>query len=143
MICNTLIESLLRRDPTRVVTFEVDPVLSLSADKSLLTTALSCLLENAWKFTSKKPEAWIKVGVQAGKTPGEVVLVVSDNGCGFDEAYIDKLFKVFQRLHSSAEFSGNGLGLAIVKRVADRHGGRVWAKTDETGASFYIAFPQN
>lgn len=143
VICNTLIESLLRRDPTRVVTFEVDPVLSLSADKSLLTTALSCLLENAWKFTSKKPEAWIKVGVQAGKTPGEVVLVVSDNGCGFDEAYIDKLFKVFQRLHSSAEFSGNGLGLAIVKRVADRHGGRVWAKTDETGASFYIAFPQN
>ena len=140
--CNSLIESFRQRDPQRAVTFEMNADLLLSADKHLLITALSCLLENAWKFTSKKSEAWIKVGLHASKSSDEIVLEVSDNGSGFDAAYIDKLFKVFQRLHSSADFVGNGLGLAIVKRVADRHGGRVWAKTDETGASFFISFPQ-
>ncbi|HAL39150.1 MAG TPA: PAS domain-containing sensor histidine kinase, partial [Polaromonas sp.] len=102
-----------------------------------------CLLENAWKFTSKKTEAWIKVALLPGKTPGELVLQVTDNGAGFDAAYSAKLFTAFQRLHSSADFSGNGLGLAIVKRVAARHGGHVWAETSEqAGASFFMAFPQ-
>ena len=143
LACSGVIENLRRRDPGRVVTFEMDAGLVLSADKHLLITALSCLLENAWKFTSKKSESWIKVGLHSGKSSNEIVLEVSDNGSGFDVAYIDKLFKVFQRLHSSADFVGNGLGLAIVKRVADRHGGRVWAKTNETGASFFISFPQD
>lgn len=142
LACRNVMENLRRRDPGRMVAFEMDVGLLLSADKHLLITALSCLLENAWKFTSKKSEGWIKVGLHAGKSSNEIVLEVSDNGSGFDAAYIDKLFKVFQRLHSSADFVGNGLGLAIVKRVADRHGGRVWAKTNETGASFFMSFPQ-
>ena len=142
LACSGVMENLRRRDPGRVVTFEMDVGLLLSADKHLLITALSCLLENSWKFTSKKSEGWIKVGLHADISPNEIVLEVSDNGSGFDAAYIDKLFKVFQRLHSSADFVGNGLGLAIVKRVADRHGGRVWAKTNETGASFFMSFPQ-
>jgi len=70
------------------------------------------------------------------------VLQVSDNGNGFDPSYSDKLFTAFQRLHSAADFPGNGLGLAIVKRVAETHGGRVWAETSATGASFFMAFPQ-
>ena len=141
-VCRVLINEYRKRDPSRVVTVEMDGTLELMADKPLLITALACLLENAWKFTSKKPEAWIKVALLPGKSAGERVLAVSDNGTGFDAAYADKLFKVFQRLHSSADFPGSGLGLAIVQRVAERHGGRAWGETEPHGASFFIAFPQ-
>ena len=114
----------------------------VAADKSLLVIALSCLLDNAWKFTSKKVDAWIKVAVIAGDRPGELVLQVSDNGEGFETAYSDKLFVAFQRLHSGADYPGNGLGLVTVLRVAERHGGRVWAQSTPNGASFYMALPQ-
>jgi PAS domain S-box-containing protein len=142
-MCNAIIADLRKRDPGRVVMFEVETTLPLAGDERLMVTALACLLENAWKFTSKKTEAWIKVALLPGKTPGELVLRVTDNGAGFDAAYSAKLFTAFQRLHSSADFSGNGLGLAIVKRVAARHGGHVWAETTEqAGASFFMALPQ-
>ena len=131
------------RDPTRNVTIEMTGSLMLVGHKNLLTTALSCLLGNAWKFTSRKPEAWIKIGVQPGKAVGERVLVVADNGVGFDPVYGGNLFTAFQRLHSSADFPGNGLGLAIIKRVAQIHGGTVWAESaDKVGASFFMALPQ-
>jgi len=146
-VCRALVDDLRKRDPGRTVTIEMDASLPLVGDKGLLATALACLLENAWKFTSKKAEAWIKVGLMPGSKPGELVLMVSDNGAGFDAAYTSKLFTAFQRLHSSAEFPGNGLGLAIVKRVAARHGGNVWAETagqgqGQAGASFFMALPQ-
>lgn len=142
-LCKLLIADLRRREPDRVVMLELDPSQTLLADKILFTSALTCLLDNAWKFTARKAEGWIRVTLLPGKVPHETVLQVSDNGAGFDEAYSDKLFTAFQRLHSSAEFPGNGLGLAIVKGVAERHGGRVWAKTSPTGASFYMVFPQS
>ena len=104
--------------------------------------ALTCLLENAWKFTTKKPDGWISVAIFASETHCELVLQVSDNGEGFDVAYGDKLFLPFQRLHSAADFPGNGLGLVTVKRVAETHGGRVWAESSPTGASFYMTLPQ-
>ena len=142
-VCRSLVADLRKRDPGRVVAIEMAANLPLVGDRRLLATALACLLENAWKFTSKKTEAWIKVGLLPGKAPGELVLAVSDNGAGFDAAYSGKLFTAFQRLHSSADFSGNGLGLAIVKGVAARHGGEVWAETtDQGGASFFMALPQ-
>lgn len=142
-VCHSLQVDLLKRDPDRVVTLEIEDSLPLMGDRRLLETALACLLENAWKFTAKKTEAWIKVGVLPGNVSGELILRVSDNGAGFDAAYSGKLFTAFQRLHSSADFSGNGLGLAIVKRVADLHGGRVWAESNEqAGASFFMALPQ-
>lgn len=140
-LCGPLVDDLRAREPGRVVVVEIEPGLTLPADRLLLVTALSCLLENAWKFTSKRPEGWIRVALLPGKKTGEQVLQVSDNGTGFDVAYADKIFAPFQRLHSSADFPGNGLGLAIVKRVADRHGGTVWAETNPTGASFFMAFP--
>ena len=142
-LCGALVDDLRTRDPGRVVTVEVEVGLTLAADRRLLVTALACLLENAWKFTSKKPEGWIRVALLPGKTPDEKVLQVSDNGTGFDAGYSDKIFTPFQRLHSSADFPGNGLGLAIVKRVADGHGGSAWAETNPTGASFFMAFPQD
>ncbi len=143
VLCGTLVDELRASEPGRVVAVEAEAGLMLTADRRLLVTALGCLLENAWKFTSKKPEGWIRVALLPGKTPGEKVLQVSDNGTGFDAAYASKIFTPFQRLHSSADFSGNGLGLAIVKRVAERHGGHVWAETGPTGASFFMSFPQH
>ena len=141
-ICRAIVEDLRGGDLSRSVTFEMEANMSLWGDRYLLTTAMACLLENAWKFTSKKAEGWIKVGLQPGKTTGELVMVITDNGAGFDPVYTEKLFTAFQRLHSSADFPGNGLGLAIVKRVAERHKGSVWAQTDKFGASFFMAFPQ-
>ena len=141
-VCKAIVEDLRGGDLNRSVTFETDASMSLWGDRQLLTTAMACLLENAWKFTSKRDEGWIKVGLQPGKTAGEVVMVITDNGAGFDPVYTEKLFTAFQRLHSSADFPGNGLGLAIVKRVADRHRGSVWAQSDKFGASFFMALPQ-
>ncbi len=141
-LCKLLIADFRRRDPGRVVMMELDTARPIVADKILLTRALTCLLDNAWKFTARKAEGWIRVALLPGKVPDETVLQVSDNGVGFDAAYTDKLFTAFQRLHSSADFPGNGLGLAIVKSVAERHSGRVWAETSPTGASFCMVFPQ-
>ena len=141
-LCAAIVDDLRLRDPERTVTLEMNARTTVAADKSLLVIALSCLLDNAWKFTSKKVDAWIKVAVIAGDRPSDRVLQVSDNGEGFDPAYRDKLFVAFQRLHSGADYPGHGLGLVTVLRVAERHGGRVWAESTPNGASFYMALPQ-
>ncbi|MDB5842836.1 MAG: sensor signal transduction histidine kinase [Polaromonas sp.] len=142
-VCRTLLADLRKLDPDRDVTVELDGSLMLVGNRGLLTIALFCLLDNAWKFTAKKSEAWIKVGLLPGKLPGERVLMVADNGAGFDPVYSGNLFTAFQRLHSSADFPGNGLGLAIIKRVAQVHGGTVWAESaDQMGASFFMSLPQ-
>jgi PAS domain S-box-containing protein len=142
VLCDAILQDLRARHPNRAVTFESSASRSVVAIKGLLVIALTCLLENAWKFTGKKPDGWISVAILSGGTPGELVLQVSDNGEGFDATYSDKLFTAFQRLHSAADYPGNGLGLITVKRVAERHGGRVWAESTPTGASFYMALPQ-
>jgi signal transduction histidine kinase len=142
-VCRRLMDDLRKREPGRQVMLETEPTLPLVGDKALLVTALACLIDNAWKFTSKKEQGWIKVGLMPGKTPNDRVLFVSDNGAGFDAAHADKLFKAFQRLHSSADFPGSGLGLAIVERVAELHGGEVWGVTAaNAGASFFLSLPQ-
>lgn len=141
-ICDSLIEELHSHHPGRDITVEVASGLMLRGDRVLVTTALKALLDNAWKFTSKKPESWVRISLRPTERPEERILQVSDNGTGFDAAYTDILFTAFKRLHSSSVFPGNGLGLAIVKRVADRHGGRVWAETSATGASFSMSFPR-
>ena len=140
-VCSDLVDDLRKRDPKRVVAVELPAGQTVVADRGLLTAALACLLTNAWKFTSKRADGWIGIAVLPGKSPHEAVLQISDNGPGFDAAYSTKLFTAFQRLHSSADFPGNGLGLAIVKRVAERHGGHVWAETAATGASFFMSLP--
>ena len=140
--CQAVVASLRKRDPARVVTIEMPTSLRVVGDSHRLAAAVGCLLENAWKFSSRKSEAWIQLGLSPGKAAGEVILEVSDNGAGFDSAYSGNLFTAFQRLHSSADFPGNGLGLAIVKRVAELHGGRVWAESGEHGgATFFLALP--
>lgn len=142
-VCQRLIDDLRRREPGRQLVLEMEPSLPLFCDKKLLVTALACLLDNAWKFTSRKEQSWIQVGLKADPITGDLVLQVSDNGVGFDAAYVGKLFTAFQRLHSSADFPGSGLGLAIVRRVAQLHGGQAWASSAEQGgASFFMSLPQ-
>jgi light-regulated signal transduction histidine kinase (bacteriophytochrome) len=98
---------------------------------------LENLLENAWKFTSKHRRACIEVG--ADGEDGKLIYFVRDDGAGFDEAYAEKLFRPFQRLHDMTEFPGTGIGLATVQRIIQRHGGQVWARGAEAqGATFYF-----
>jgi signal transduction histidine kinase len=110
-------------------------------DPALLRQVFANLLSNALKYVGKERVPRIEV---SGRAEGaECVYCVKDNGVGFDMAYYDKLFGVFQRLHSEKEFSGTGVGLAIVQRVVTRHGGRVWAESkQDQGSSFYFSLPK-
>ncbi|MDD5472223.1 MAG: ATP-binding protein, partial [Sideroxydans sp.] len=110
------------------------------ADRSMLHQALFCVLSNSVKFCRPKAAPQIEVGARIEQQ--EIVYYVKDNGVGFDMRFVDKLFGVFQRLHSVTEFEGNGIGLAVFKRIITRHGGRVWAegKVGE-GATIYFALP--
>jgi PAS domain S-box-containing protein len=135
-----LIASDLRRaEPQRRVRFKIAPDLVAWGDERLLGVVLDNLLRNAWKFTSARDEAVIELGVAAGPEPA---FFVRDNGVGFDMRYADKLFGVFQRLHSTRDFPGTGVGLATVSRIVKRHGGRVWGSgIVNEGAIFYFVLP--
>jgi light-regulated signal transduction histidine kinase (bacteriophytochrome) len=124
----------------RKIEFVVGDLGSADADPALLKQALTNLLSNAIKFTREKDPAVIEIGTQNKRNAGDVdTYYVKDNGAGFDMKYYDKLFGVFQRLHSHAEYPGTGVGLAIVQRVIHRHGGRVWAdSTPGLGTAFYF-----
>jgi two-component system CheB/CheR fusion protein len=123
--------------PDRKVELDIKEGLIAQADPRLLEIALTNLLGNAWKFTSKTENVRIEFG--AFEQDGKTVYFVKDNGAGFDQSFSDKLFLPFQRLHSEREFDGTGVGLAIVERVVHRHGGKIWAegKTNE-GAAFFF-----
>ncbi|NJM70706.1 MAG: GAF domain-containing protein [Scytonema sp. RU_4_4] len=133
-ICTELQQS----QPERHVDFTIQTGLVAQGDSHLLRVLLVNLLNNAWKFTSKHPQARIEFG--ASKSESDVsVYFVRDDGAGFDMTYANKLFGPFQRLHGMNEFPGNGIGLATVQRIVHRHGGRVWAQgAVEQGATFYF-----
>jgi light-regulated signal transduction histidine kinase (bacteriophytochrome) len=98
---------------------------------------LENLITNAWKFTSKKDKTIIEIGEE--KQDDASVFFIKDNGAGFNMDYAEKLFVPFQRLHSSDEYEGTGIGLGIVKRVFNRHGGKIWAESEEgKGTTFYF-----
>jgi PAS domain S-box-containing protein len=123
------------REPQRDAAVEIADTPPVQGDPRLLTMLLGHLLDNAWKFTSKRADA--QIAFRAEPDEAGLRFIVADNGAGFDPAYADKLFRPFQRLHTVREFSGNGIGLAIVHRIAQRHGGRVWAEAQpDEGATF-------
>jgi signal transduction histidine kinase len=132
----SVVQDLREREPARDVQLEIQQGLKARGDARLLRLLLENLIGNAWKFTSKRACARIRFDASAGPT-GEIEYRVSDNGAGFDSAYVSRLFGNFQRLHSHDDFPGHGLGLANVRRVVERHGGRVWADSvPGQGATF-------
>jgi signal transduction histidine kinase len=138
-VARGIAEELERQQPERRLEIAIADGLSAFADPHLVGIVLQNLLGNAWKFTSRNPDGRIEVGAQG--EDGTRVLFVRDNGAGFDMTYADKLFGVFQRLHTDAEFEGTGIGLATVQRIMHRHGGRIWAEAAVgRGATFYFTF---
>jgi signal transduction histidine kinase len=131
----------LRRDAgERQVEVDIQPGLMAHGDPTLLRMVLENLLGNAWKYTGKCAGA--RVTFRTVHIEGREVYMVRDNGAGFDMRFADRLFGVFQRLHSANDFQGTGVGLASVRRIVRRHGGEVWAESEVgQGATFYFTLP--
>jgi PAS domain S-box-containing protein len=139
-LATAVAEELQATQPERQVEFIIAPDLWAEADPNLIYIVMDNLLHNAWKYTSKHPQARIEFGVLA--SAGSPIYFVKDDGAGFDMAYAAKLFGAFQRLHRDIEFEGTGVGLATVQRIIHRHGGRTWAEgAVEQGATFYFTLP--
>lgn len=137
-VVNELTEEAKGRD----IVWEIAPLPTVEGDAAMLRLVMVNLISNALKFTRSRPRARIEIGTDT-KHPDETLFYIRDNGVGFDMKYADKLFGLFQRLHSSEEFEGTGVGLANVQRIIHRHGGRIWAegKIDE-GAVFWFSLPK-
>ncbi len=130
-----IVDDLRRQAPERHVTVHVEPGLQVQGDATLLRVALENLLGNAWKYTAKcrEPRIWVERTDHEGRS----AFMVRDNGAGFDMRFADRLFGVFQRLHSATDFQGTGVGLASVRRIMRRHGGDIWAEGEvDRGARF-------
>ncbi len=125
----------------REIEWNIEELPSVHGDYALIRQVWINLIENAIKYTRPREKARIEIRALAKEN--EIIYSVSDNGVGFDMKYADKLFDVFQRLHSMEDFEGTGIGLATVQRIIARHGGRVWAEGKmDGGATFYFTLPQ-
>ncbi|MDR5172124.1 PAS domain S-box protein [Methylobacillus flagellatus] len=141
-IADSIVADLRESHPERQVEIAVEAGLCAEGDPNLLRIMLQNLLDNAWKFTSKIPDARIVFAAEQGEA-GMAGFFISDNGDGFDMRYANKLFSPFQRLHREAEFPGTGIGLATVKRIVSRHGGRIWVDAEPgKGATFHFSLGQ-
>ena len=126
----------------REIVWDIAALPKVIGDPAFINLALHNLLANAIKYTRGRTPA--RIQVSAVQHPDETEICVSDNGVGFDMAYADKLFGVFQRLHRMEEFEGTGIGLASVRRIIERHDGRVWANGQvDQGASFHFTLPRH
>ncbi|MEJ6006857.1 ATP-binding protein [Paucibacter sp. AS339] len=132
-----VLEELMRAAPDRQVAVHIQPHMLAQGDPTLLRMVLENLLGNAWKYSGKRAQAQIRF--EALQESGQWIYRVSDNGAGFDMRFADRLFGVFQRLHSASDFQGTGVGLASVRRIVRRHGGEIWAESEVgEGARFYF-----
>jgi signal transduction histidine kinase len=137
-----VVDELRRAGPERSVEVEIEPGMAAVGDPTLLRLVLENLIGNAWKYTARVEAARVWVG-QVPQGTGRA-FCVRDNGAGFDPRSAERLFGLFQRLHSASEFPGHGVGLASVRRIVQRHGGQVWAESMAgRGASFYFTVAES
>lgn len=135
-----VLEDLKPEINSRNILWKIGELEEVTADLNLMKMVLLNYITNAVKYTRKREKAEIEIG--CNKIEGEIVFFIKDNGAGFAMEYVDRLFGVFQRLHSTNEFEGTGIGLANVKKIISKHGGRVWAEGEvDKGACFYFALP--
>jgi len=140
-LADDVTDSLQLAEKKQRITLNIKELPSALGDRAMLREVLVNLLSNAMKFSRPKDKPAIEI---SGSIKGsESIYYVKDNGVGFDMKYKEKLFQVFQRLHSADEFEGTGIGLALVQRIVHRHGGRVWAESKvNKGATFYFSLPR-
>jgi signal transduction histidine kinase len=137
-----VVDDLRRGTNERVVDADIEGGLSVTGDPTLLRLVLENLLGNAWKYTAKSASPRIEMRRESAAGAPTLAFVVRDNGAGFDMRSADRLFGLFQRLHSASDFPGHGVGLASVRRIVERHGGRVWAESEPgRGAAFHVELP--
>ena len=135
-----VIDSFRQQEKQSIVTWVVGPLPDCKADIIMIRQVWINLISNAVKYSSNTSLPVIEIG--SFMHEDQTAYFVKDNGVGFNEKYRDKLFKVFQRLHSSEEFKGTGIGLAIVEKIISKHGGKVWAEAEiKKGACFYFSLP--
>lgn len=135
-----VIDDLTPGKSDRIVEWEVQPLPSIRGDANTIRQVWTNLISNALKYSGKKEHPHIRIG--SFEYEGQTAFYVKDNGVGFDNRYRDKLFMVFQRLHSAAEFEGTGVGLALVMKIISKHGGKVWGEGEQdNGACFYFSLP--
>ena len=133
-------DDLRRQWPEREVQIDIEPGLLVQGDPTLLRVVIENLLGNAWKYSAKAVQPQIALRRRASV---DDTFTVCDNGAGFDMRFADRLFGVFQRLHSASDFPGTGVGLASVRRIVRRHGGEIWGEAEvNRGASFHFSLPQ-
>lgn len=139
-LAKKVLEELLREAPERADQISIHPLPVIQGDENLIRQVWVNLLSNALKFSGKVEKPRIEIFGE--KNEDGATFWVRDNGAGFDPRYIHKLFGVFQRLHSDAEFNGTGVGLALVQRIIHKPGGKVWAESElNQGATFYFTIP--
>jgi two-component system, sensor histidine kinase and response regulator len=141
-LAQRVIDDMTNEKAGRDIEFVVADFPTWQVDQGLMQQVFVNLIANAIKFTRERDKARIEVGFR--RDGSTLVCFVKDNGVGFDMKYMNKLFGVFQRLHSAEQFEGTGVGLSIVRRIVERHGGRVWVDGGaDQGATFYFSLPDS
>jgi light-regulated signal transduction histidine kinase (bacteriophytochrome) len=141
-LAQAVFDSLAGLEPERKLRLHLHPLPPAHGTPGMIRQVWMNLIGNAIKFTAGREVAEIEIGTQTGAN-GEVIYCVRDNGAGFDMRFADKIFEVFQRLHSMEEFEGTGVGLALVQRVVERHGGKIWAEGKVDGGAAFFFTLQN
>ncbi|MEL6461852.1 MAG: ATP-binding protein [Cyanobacteria bacterium J06621_15] len=135
-------QQIISQTQNRNIIWEIESLPMVNGDRTLLRLVWQNLIENAVKYTSYKDIAEINIGSNINSS--EITFFIKDNGVGFDMRYVDRIFGIFQRLHSEQDFEGTGIGLANVQRIIHRHGGRIWTQSVvNQGTTFYFSLPIN
>lgn len=140
LLAQKSLKQLQEIDPNRTVDIDIEKQVVAWGDQQLMSIVMDNLLGNAWKYTAKKADSYIKFFTL--RRGDELVYAVKDNGAGFDMKFAKNLFSAFRRLHLSSDFEGSGIGLATVARIIHRHGGKVWAEAEvDKGTTLYFTLP--